>query len=80
MINRQTVEIGIFGRPRQINEFKFMIEAFKIYLGYTVTLKDLDVKQRHSDIDFQIKLLENIPQMILVLYESFLMKETIRAD
>lgn len=69
-----------FGRPLKIKELTFLVNAIKQHLGYSFDLLILDNAQRRYDIDMIIKLIENVPQTIMVSFEAFVLKVTIRFD
>ena len=66
--------------PIKVDELKLWIDAFIVHMGINLeNVDDLDYPRNRSMVQRNIKLIENIPQMFLVLIETFDQKQTITA-
>ena len=68
------------GRPKEIKELRFIFNAINQQMGYVSSDKNLDSAQWKYNSDMTVKLIENVPQTIMVSQESFMSSYTIRFD
>lgn len=66
-----------FDKPKLIKELPFMWNTIKQILGYAPSNINLDIAQQNYYSELIIKNVENVPQSILVIVESFMSNNTI---
>lgn len=67
------------GEPREVNQCELLCNALKVHVGFQITEYENDYPQNRFYVQKYIKLMENIPQILLVLWDTFQKKKTITA-